>query len=46
MIAKAFRVANSAVRVIRGETSREKRLLIEGDATLLTETAKKLFKGD
>lgn len=35
VVAKAFGVAKSYVRILRGDTGREKLLLIEGDAEML-----------
>jgi len=36
VVAKAFGVAKSCVRILRGDTAREKLLLIGGDAELLS----------
>lgn len=36
VVAKAFGVAKSYVRILRGDTAREKLLLIEGDAETLS----------
>ncbi len=43
LLAKAFSVAKSAVRITRGELARDKRALIEGDADALMKTAARLF---
>ncbi len=43
LLAKAFGVAKSAVRITRGELARDKRALIEGDADALMKTAARLF---
>lgn len=43
LLAKAFGVAKSAVRITRGELARDKRALIEGDAGSLAKTAERLF---
>lgn len=43
LLAKAFGVAKSAVRITRGELARDKRALIEGDAEALVKMAARLF---